>query len=264
MDSVKSIPLKEWEIGKRFVVSDNKALLVIVPQSSGLFTVPPDSIKGEILLYQGIESKINAAGELVANLIFTDRAYIYTYDSARETDYAWENLLSDQVPMLIDEEMVTQARNLLRGKKVWSRTNLWYDEEGRRIEGRKYVEVEITDVTPGDMVFPLKLKIKDEDNNTAFLYMNFGSSDTESRAFHNLFSLSDIRKHYHSIEPETWDLISRAKIKEGMTKEEVRLSIGTPNDINSGHDYSQTLDIWTYDNGRVLWFEDGKLVRIRQ
>ena len=263
MAQIEGAPLKTWDPGKRFIASDNKALLIIIPQS-GLLPYAPDSIKGKVLEFLGVESKINAAGNLTVALLFNDGIYTYSYDTGKEFDIAMEDVKSDQIPMLIDEDMVAHARQLLTGQKFWSRSNLWYDKEGNRIDGKKYVEVTVLDVQPGNMIFPLQLEIKTEDNETAYLFMNFGSADNESRSFSNLFSLTDIRKHYPAIEPETWNFISQGKIKEGMTKDEVRLALGNPSDLASGHDYSQTLDIWSYENGRVLWFEDGRLVKIRQ
>lgn len=263
MEQLQPSPLESWERGKRFIANDDKALLIIVPQQ-GLLPTAPDSIKGKILEFAGVESKINAAGLLTVSILFSDGIYVYAYDTAKEFEDAMKNVMSDQIPMLIDEDMVVQARQLLLNQKFWSRSPLWYDNEGNRIDGRRFVEVTITDVQPGNLVFPLRLQIKTDDNETAYVYMNFGSADNESRAFSNLFSFNDIKKHYPGIEPETWDLISRGKIKVGMTKDEVRLSLGNPNELNSGHDYSQTLDIWSYENGRVLWFEDGRLVKIRQ
>lgn len=263
MSQIQGSPLSDWQRGKRFIVSDNKALLVIVPQE-GLLPVAPDSIKGKILEFEGVQSKINAAGELTVTIVFSDGIFLYTYNTGKEFDEAMVNVKSDQIPMLIDEEMVTAARGLLKGKKFWSKSSLWYNEQGERIDGLKYSEVIVEDVFPGNYIFPLWLKLKAEDNKNAFLYMNFGSADNESRAFANLFSLSDIRKQYPGIEPETWNLISRGEVKEGMTKDEVRLALGNPRDLTSGHDYSQTLDIWRYENGKVIWFEDGRIVRIRQ
>lgn len=263
MSQIKTEPLENWERGRRFIVSDDRALMVIVPQQ-GLLPTAPDSIKGRILEFAGVESKINAAGNLTLTVLFSDGIYLYAYDTGKEFNDAMKNLTSEQIPMLIDEEMVSQANNLLKGKKFWSRTNLWYDSLGNRIPGKKYVEVTVDKVSPGDMVFPLWMKIHTDKGDKGYVYMNFGSADNESRSFHNLFSLSNLRKHYSSIEEETWDYISRGEVKEGMTKEECRLALGNPVDTNSGHDYSQTLDIWSYENGKVLWFEDGRLVRIRQ
>lgn len=263
MSQVECAPLQNWDIGRSFLVTDDKALFVIVPKE-GLLPVAPDSVKGKIFEFVGVESKINAAGVPTVSILFSDGIFIYAYDTGKEFDDAMISVKSDQIPMLIDLEMVAEASALLVGKKLWSRTNLWYDKDGNRIEGKKFIEVTITDISPGDMIFPLWVKIKTEDNEMAFLYMNMGNTDTESRSFNSLFSLTDIKKHYPHIDEETWKYISSGRLKEGMTKEEVKLALGNPSNASSGHDYSQTLDIWNYDNGKALWFEDGRLVRFRQ
>lgn len=263
MDQLKPAPLQSWERGRRFLVSDDKALFIIVPQK-GLLPYGPDSIKGKTLDFTGVESKINAAGNLTVSVIFTDGIYLYSYDTGKEFNNAMEEVTSDRIPMLIDEDLILQAKQLLTGKKLWTRSNLWYDKDGNRIDGKKFVEVTVEDVIPGNMVFPLRVEIKDQNNDTAYIFMNYGHADNESRSFHNLFSLTDIKKNYPGIDPETWNYIILGKVKPGMTKDECRLALGNPSDLNSGHDYSQTLDIWSYENGRILWFEDGKLVRIRQ
>lgn len=263
MASIQGLPLKEWEQGKRFIAADDKALLVIVPQE-GLTSTPPDNVKGKILVFNGVQSKMNPAGILTVVLLFTDGTYLYAYDTGKDFDGAMENVMSDQIPMLIDESMVENARNLLVDKKVFTRSPLWYDEEGNRIDGRKFVEVTILEVQPGDLVFPLNLKIEDDKGGRAYILMNFGTADNDSRAFQHIFSLTDPKKHYPNIDKETWEYITQGKVKEGMTKEEVKLALGNPKEISSGHDYSQTLDIWQFDNGRLLWFEDGRLVKIRQ
>lgn len=263
MEPVKAVALRDWETGRQFIASDDKALLVIVPQR-GLSPLPPDSIKGKLLEFVGVESKINAAGDLTVGIVFSDGFYTYSYDSGKEFEYAMENIKSDQIPMLIDLQMVEETRKLLTGQKLFTKSPLWYDADGTRIEGKKFVEITIEDVQPGNLVFPLRLKILAPDNEEAYIFMNYGNADNESRAFHNIFSLTDIHRRYPAIDDETWKFISAGKVREGMTKEEVKLSLGNPSDSNSGHDYSQTIDIWSYENGRVLWFEDGRLVKIRQ
>lgn len=263
MSRVESTPLEEWDSGRRFLVSDDKALLVIVPQQ-GVLPVAPDSVKGKVFEFTGIESKINAAGLPTVVILFSDGLFIYAYDTGKEFQDAMQNVKSDQIPMLIDLEMVEEAKKILTGQHLWSRTNLWYDKDGNRINGKKFVEVTITDVNPGDMVFPLWVEFKTSDNDKSYVFMNFGSAENESRAFNNIFSLTDIKRHYPGIDQETWEFISAGRVKPGMTKEEVRLALGHPTNANSGHDYSQTLDVWTYDNGKVLWFQDGRLTKIRQ
>ena len=263
MSQLEHYPLISWQQGKKFIVTDNRAMLVIVPQK-GLLPVAPDSIKGKTLEYSGVESKINAAGNLTVGILFTDGVYIYSYDTGKEFEEAMQQVTSDKLPLLIDIDMVDGAKTLLTGKSFWTRSPLWYDADGNRIDGEKYVKGSVTDVSPGDMIFPLRLEIKTDEGKTAYVYMNYGSDNNESRSFGNLFSLNDIKRNYPHIEPEIWALISHGKVKVGMTKEECKLALGNPSDLNSGHDYSQTIDIWSYENGRVLWFEDGRLVKIRQ
>lgn len=260
---ITGTPLQDWESGKRFIASDDKALLIFEQQGLSPNN-PSESIKGKILYFIGVESKVNAAGDLTVVLVFGDGDRFYAYDTGREFESAMTGISSSDIPMLIDEDMVAQAKDLLSGKQLWTRSSLWYDKNGNRIEGKKYVPVKITDVIPGSLVFPLNVLFTAEDGEEAYMFMNFGNSDTESRAFHNLFSLTDIRKNYPSVQSDTWEFISAGKVKIGMTKEECRLALGMPSDVNSGHDYSQTLDIWNYEDGTVLWFEDGRLSRFRQ
>lgn len=263
ISGIKPAPLLEWEPGRIFIASDNKALLIFDTQQN-LFPSDTISIKGKFFEFVGVESKMNAAGILTVALLFTDGARTLAYDTNKEFDQAMNTFMSNDVPMMIDSKMVEQARDKLVGKKFWTKSPLWYDEKGERIDGKKYIEVMVTEVESGTIVFPLKLKIQDNDGTEAYMFMNFGSEGNESRAFQNLFSLTDIKVHYPTIQPETWQLISEGKVRIGMTKEECKLSLGNPSDVNSGHDYSQTLDIWQYDNGVVLWFEDGRLARLRQ
>ncbi|MDE6443494.1 MAG: hypothetical protein K2K64_03600, partial [Muribaculaceae bacterium] len=141
---------------------------------------------------------------------------------------------------------------------------LWYDMDGNRLAGRKFVPVTVRQVLPGSMVFPIKAVFEDEEGDKAYVLLNFGNSGTDSRSFSHIFSLDDIRKKFPGITDEVWSLICREKIKAGMTKDECRLSLGNPTEVSAGHDYSQTLDLWHYPDGTVLWFEDGLLSRFRK
>ena len=256
-------PVEEWREGQEFYVTDNKAILIFEPHGFPLDASLPE-LEGDTLTYVGVESRLDPAGNITLVINFSDGKFKYPYNTGRPFDTAISSVRSDQIPMLIDLQTVNKVRDLLKGQKLWTKTLLWYDEKGERINGKKFVPVTIEDVEPGNMVFPLRLKIKDEDDNFAWLWMNFGIAGTDSRSFPRLFSMSDPKRHYSSITDENWKLICEGNIARGMTKEECRLSLGNPIEINSGHDYSQTLDIWTYENGVVLWFVDGVLSRYRK
>ena len=257
---IKGEPLKNWHEGHKFYVADDKILLVL-EVGQELMNEDALTIKGDTLEFRGVSSRMDAAGDITVAILLGEGDRRFRYDTGREFDSAMEGLLSNELPMLIDLQMVDSVRSHLKGKELWSRTDLWYNSNGDRIPGKKYVPVKIEDIEPGNVVFPLRLQLRDNSGDTFYMYMNFGNGDTESRAFNRLFSLTDIKKHYPGILPETWELICNGKVVAGMTKQECRLALGNPIEISSGHDYSQTLDIWTYDNGKILWFEDGKLVR---
>lgn len=259
---IEPTPLKEWIPGRKFIASDNKAILAFESFRSP-FADDSLEMKGKILNYESVRSSVGADGNLNLIIVFTDGERKFLYDTGKDFDSAMEKVESNDLPMLIDLEMVEDARKILTGKKLWTRSNLWYDDNEERIDGKKYVPVTITDVVPGNFVFPLKLVLKTEDDIKFNMFMNFGNANTESRSFHNLFSLTDLRKNYPTILPEYWDLICEGKVKNGMSKLECRLALGNPIEIASGHDYSQTLDIWTFENGIILWFEDGKLTRYK-
>ncbi len=167
---------------------------------------------------------------------------------------------SSDIPMLIDLDMVKDADRLLTGRKLWIRTALWYDIDGNLMAGRKFIPVTVERVEPGTMVFPLRLTLSDESGLIFIQYMNIGNGSNESRSFAKLFRLSDPRTSYPAISDENWALIQKGKIRLGMTKEECRLSLGNPTSTDSGHDYSSTIDIWKYEDGTFLRFQDGLLI----
>jgi len=260
---VSGDPLAEWESKRPFIAADNRTLLIFDQQG---LPIDPDvaNIGGKTLLYEGIESRIAPDGTTDAVIVFSCGDMILRHNTGKDISVAPGTVTSDAIPMMIDLKMIESARNLLLGKKLWTRSPLWYDIDGNRIPGKKYVPVTVTDVGPGSLVFPIKVRFKDETGTEAWAFMNFGNSGKESRSFSNVFFITDLRHKFPAIEDDVWNLICSGKVRIGMTKEECKLSLGNPKEVNSGHDYSQTLDLWHYADGTVLWFEDGILTRLRQ
>ena len=259
---IKGSPLPLWEKGKTFIAADDKTILIFDQQG-----LPSDPLTvrlgGKYLSFEGIDKRMAPDGKMYVVIVFKNNGNIYVYNTGKTLEEA-ETLTSDQLPMLIDNDMVEEVKSLLLGKRLWIKSPLWYDEAGNRISGLKFVAVTIEDVQPASIAFPLKLRFTLDNGKYAWLFMNFGNSGTESRSFPTLFSISDIRKKYPAISDEVWELICQGQIKTGMTKEECKLSLGNPSEVNSGHDYSQTLDMWHYSDGTALWFEDGLLTRFRR
>lgn len=260
---VKGTPLADWKPGKSFTATDNKAVLVFDQQG---LPYNPDAValKGKTLSFTSTSTRPGPDGKLYLCIEFSNDSDTYIYNTGKQPDPALKEITSADIPMLVDNDMISRARSLMAGKTLWLRTNLWYDDEGNKIAGRKFIPVKILDISPGSVAFPLYVEFQDEDGNKAWTFMNFGNSSTDSRSFSHVFYLNDVRKRYRNISDEVWNLICNGAIKTGMTKEECKLSIGNPTEVSSGHDYSQTLDLWHYPDGTVLWFEDGLLSRFRR
>lgn len=260
ISAIKAPNIKDWQPGKSFLVTDDKAELVFDPSS---FAADSIHLADKIFTYQGVSTRINPGGGEEAVVTFSDGNNIYRYSTGKTIAKVYESLSSMDIPMLIDLDLVNEVDSLLRDRKVWTKSQLWYDSDGNKIIGRKFVPVTIRNVSPGTMIFPIRLEIEDEQGKSAVLYMNVKNSGVESRTFPSLFSFKDPKERYPDIQPEIWELIKDSKVKLGMTKEECKLSLGNPTDVNSGHDWNATLDLWHYQNGAYLRFQDGLLVAFR-
>lgn len=258
MQDVTSQPLGEWAIGKVFIVTDPKISYVLEGSMSSPLEI------GTELRYLRTDTKMDPGGKENAVIVFDFDGNELGYKIKKNVKEAREGFLSTQLPMLIDLDMVRKAGDILKGNSYWIRTGLWYDEEGNYKKGGKFSKVKILDVMPGNLSFPLKIRFADEKGENAYIWMNFGNSGNESRSFSHLFSMKDIRSGYPSISDEVWSLIQQSSVASGMTKEECKLALGNPTDVNSGHDYSRTLEIWQYPDGTYLQFADGILVNYRK
>lgn len=255
LNHISGVPIQNWKIGKEFFITDQR-----ICDLFGSFS-NPNLLPGKKLYFSDISIKKAPNGENILHIIFSDdNNNQYSFNSRKSID---NTILSDQIPMLIDLDMIKQTELLLKGKHLWTLSNLWYDTSGNAINGKKFVPVTITQVLPGNKVFPCMIVFDDQNGNTASQLINLGKSGIESRKFADLFSLSDPRLKYPNIYDDIWTLIQNAKVKTGMSKEECRLSLGSPEYTNSGHDYSKTIDIWQYSHGAYLRFEDGILVEFR-
>ena len=168
------------------------------------------------------------------------------------------------MPLIADLDLILKWKEKITGKTLWTKSNLWYDSGGDRIEGLKFAKVKVEDVVPSTGDFPIRVKITGPSGNEAYIQMSYTSDIHDSRDFASIFFLSDPKEKYPQISKENWNRIQRGKLGEGMTKEECKLSIGNPDEVRSGHSHSETMDIWQYSDGTYLYFTDGLLKEFRQ
>ena len=245
-----------WNRGKQFYVCDNNARLIFAP--SAAYNADTLNMKGKILAYDGYHLGSVLDNRNTVNIEFTDGKNKYVYS----TDKTIGEIKSGYtIPFLIDMDVVRFVASKLEQRTCYIKTPIWYDLNEEMTAGRKFVEVRIDSVLPGNKVFPLKVMFTDiEARRKAMLWMTAGGTVLKNRSFDALFSLTDLRKRYTDIESDVWQCIVAGKVKTGMTKDEVRLSLGNPSSINQRPTYEGVREYWYYPDGRYLYFEDGLLV----
>lgn len=254
MSDIKGISADQWMPGRRFLITGERASLV--------FEDLPDNYAGIQLLFDSIGVVKTPGGTNKIFLYFSDAAgrsyrYATTQNSATK-------LISTELPMLVDMTLVDALNTKLRGKRLWIKTPAWLDTAGNSVKGSKYVPVIVSRVEGGSENLPYFVIFTNNNGPEYGIRMSQTDGVLATRPFHTLFSLEDPRNNYSDISDEVWDLICKAHVEKGMTKEECRLSLGTPDDVQSMADYSKLIDIWTYSSGIYLRFEDGVLVYYRK
>lgn len=253
ISDITSSLLKDWQIGKKFIVTDSKINVLL---KSEVLIQP-----GDTLLFDRIQKSTGADGEERVDLIFSKGNTPLIYSTEKKENDALNSLSSSDIPMLVDASVIKKVEERLLGKNVWTRTLNWYDAEGVNLKkGKKFQKVTISEVKSGNSFFPIFISFIDDNGETGSLYLNLGNSPNDSRSFGRLFSVTDPRHNYRHISEENWKAIQTEQLRKGMTKEEARLSLGNPSEVDSGHDYSTVMEIWSYPSGRYLRFIDGLLV----
>lgn len=250
----------EWDKGKPFYVADDRASVMI--DAVSIESGKPSLECGDELRFLEARDIRTPDGTTRTTIIFMRGNDEFRY-MAREAPAGRSVVMSDDIPGLIDPEMIRAVADRLKGMRLWTLSTLWLDADGNRKEGLKYDPVTVTGVEKGNMIFPVKVKFRDDEGRSGSYLMNFGNTGKDSRSFSTLFSTDDPRTSYPGISDSTWQMICQAKVAPGMTKQECRLAKGNPTDVYDGHDHSKSMLLWVYPDATTLYFEDDILVRVK-
>lgn len=258
LKDVSDEPLSAWGSGKKFIVTDDKISLIFGATASS------QALAGKHITYSGASETTGITGEKVTDLSFIapDGATM-VYRINQPMDEIMEKS-SLSIPFTIQESVVNKADSLLRGKKFYILTRSWRDDDDNSMSGRQFVPVTITDVSAGNAVYPLKVSFTDDKGVSARVFMMPGATKGTPRTFPTLFSFTDPYKKYSHIAPDIWDHIIKGQVTIGMTREECRLSIGAPKEIDRAANNSYLREVWLYENGIYLVYEDGILKFFRR
>lgn len=259
ISDIGEAPLSEWSIGKRFLVTDDRIALVFGASARG---VP--SLCGEELTYRGYDSIPAITGDGATLLeLSTSKGDKLKY----KIDAPVRSVLSRRfvgIPFTIDLDVVAAARERLATKRVYIITSMWFDRDGRQVAGRKFIPVTITDVSPGNVNYPLYVSFVDDGGKAGGVYMSLGASRQSTRNFDTLFSFTDPRLRYPNVSDDNWQNIINGVVALDMTREECRLALGSPKEIDRRPGYGGVAERWTYTDGVYLLFEDGLLRDFRR
>lgn len=262
-ENILGVALTDWNIGRKFMALSDRTLYIFDPVSSDSDLLG-QSISGKALTYVGLDSYTNPDLTEECVILFSDGEQTLRYKTGKPTQTALQEIDSSKLPLISDIELIDQWKEKIKGKTLWTKSNLWYDSQGNRLQGLKFAKIKVEDVVPSIGDFPMKVKISGPDGKEAWLQMNYTSDTHDSRNFAAVFFLSDPKDKYPQISEENWKLIQKGKVGLGMTKEECKLSIGNPDELRTGHNRVQTMDIWQYSDGTYLFFTDGLLNEFRQ
>lgn len=256
--------LPAWQSGKRFWVADDQVKQLLAYSSD--YDKDTLHLAGRVLKY---------VSHMIGGLFADDERYVEIKLRDSLTDYIYScragkaadaNRPGFTIPMLIDLDMVEHMARQVVGKDYYILTRIWYNRlTEQMVDGRHYVKVHIDSVLPGNAVLPLRVLFTTADTNErAMVWMSDNNSTMRGRDFDALFAAVDPHLAYPLISDEIWNHITRAELVEGMTKEECRLSIGSPKRISENPDQGGMREYWYYDGGSYLYFVDGLLSQFRR
>ncbi|MBQ3364789.1 MAG: hypothetical protein IJG42_12665 [Muribaculaceae bacterium] len=258
--------LDAWKPGKRFWVADDQINQML--NVSSAYDKDTLRLAGHIILY----SSRGADGILIGDynnrrlsLYFEDSetGARYTYNAGKEAKASRPGFT---FPMLIDMDMVEHYARQIVDKDFYIKTPIWYDRHSEQmLDGRHYIKVHIDSVLPGNAVLPLRVLFTTLDTGEkAMVWMSDNASTMHGRDFDALFVERDPHLGHPAITDANWELITRGQVVVGMTKEECRLSLGSPQRISENPDQGGMREYWYYDGGSYLFFVDGLLNQFRR
>ncbi len=253
-----------WQEGKTFISIEDALSPMLRPVAGGAIKYE-SGLMGKQFVYRGYMEENLYGNKEVIYLVYECEGNSFLYNTGKSLTEIQDLNYTPLIPSLIDMDNVAMARSLFVGKQLYILTEYWYNAIGDVIEGRHLIPVEITAVEPGTSVLPLAIHFVDDRGVEAQVYISTkSSSSTQLLSFDRLFSYENPRLKYQHITDAVWNAITEGRLIKGMTKQECRLSVGLPSEINKIPTYSGVKEQWMYNNGAYLFFSDGMLEEFRQ
>lgn len=246
MENVLPQSPAQWRVGKRFILTPGRLDYAYSPAAVVNILNPGDTLR-----FAAFRSATRLAGDSITELVLTTSNGSEIVSRIEAPISQVMAMAKVNVPFTVDIDLVEAAGEALRGKKVWS---LKPDRDGN-----KFRSTVITEVLAGDADYPF---IVVAGNDSVKMVTN--SRNASARTFAKLFTLTDPRKNHPQISDENWKLISQGRVALDMTREECRLALGAPSQVDREALPNGIFERWIYENGVYLVFTDGLLTLFRQ
>lgn len=255
----------KWKPGEQFIYIEHKLNITIKP----LHPILNDTTdyKNVIFTFDSFKEQTDWLGKSSLDLIFKTDNGKFKYETGKSLEQFSDTTYNPLIAGLIWLDEIERADSLFRGRKLYILTSEWLsDNESDLLKTRKFIPVEVTSVEPGNTHYPVRFNFVDE-QGTSFSILSTlsGTLNSPSRmAFEKIFSFEDPKLKYKDIKEPNWVSITYGRINEGMTQQEVKLSIGKPTEIKRIPTYSGLKEQWFYNNGMMIFFEDGLVTKFRK
>lgn len=254
-------PLSQWRPGKVFDIVDDRFTMLLGN------TAPSGPMAGRSVRYAGASETVTPAGTGATGLKFVmdsspSDTLVYTID--RPLSELMEQQRLD-VHFAVQRSVVDSAASRLLGNVYYLTSRVWRDSTDAVVTGRKFIPVTVSAVAPGNADYPLRVDFTTADGRSpsgGLLFLTPGERYDAPRTFGAFFSFTDPRLDSPGIPDEIWERIVTGTVAPGMNREQVRLSLGAPRDIQrrTGNGAYIMREVWVYSSGRIVVFEDGILV----
>lgn len=256
-------PVK-WKPGEQFIYVDSALNITLKPEQ--LILNDTTNYKYTTFTFSGIKEQSDWSGNSTLNFIFEANNRTFKFESGKSLSQFSDTTYNPLIAGLIWLPEIQKADSLLAGKTLYILTPEWQSTQEEQLKyTRKFVPVKVTKVAPGTTHIPVTINFEDQDGHQFSIGVTLsGTLNSSSRyKFSRIFAFNNPRDKYKEITNENWNLITQGKLANGMTQQEVRLSIGKPTEINRIPTYSGLKEQWMYNNGTMIQFQDGRIVNFR-
>jgi len=257
----------EWQRGKTFRVVDKRFSLLLTSASAEARDLP-----GRDIHFAGFRPYPSLTGSEMLEAVFTDSrqpADTFYYRTPMQMS-ALPDAEKLEIPFTVDLDLVERVDSALSGRTLYVISPMWLDpaDSMKAGEGFRHVEVHIDSVAAGTDIYPLAVVFSVTDPRLDIagqraVYMTEGPGRSATRNFETLFSFTNPRKRYPQITDDVWELIIRSQVRKDMTRDECRLALGAPSQIERYPTTNGMAERWRYTDGVFLVFDDGYLVNYR-